>query len=79
MDYQQFLNTAGYSGMSGGFVVLFAILAIWDLVWRGIALWKAAENKSKPWFVCLLIFNTFGILPIIYIFYFAKKKVNKIA
>ena len=74
MDYQQFLNASGYSGLSEGYLALFGLLAIWDLVWRGIALWKASENKSKPWFICLLIFNTFGILPIVYIFYFSKQK-----
>jgi len=54
-------------------VILF-IFTIWDLVWRGIALWKATKNDSKPWFVALLVLNTLGVLPIIYIFFFSKKK-----
>ena len=73
MDYQQLLNISGFSGMSAGFAVLFAVLAIWSIIWKGIALWKAARNGSKPWFVVMLILNTVGILEIIYIFYFAKK------
>ena len=52
----------------------FIILAIWSLTWKGIALWKAAKNDSKPWFIALLVINTVGILEIIYIFYFSKKK-----
>jgi methionyl-tRNA synthetase len=56
---------------------IFAVLAIWVSVWKGIALWKAAKNGSMPWFIALLIVNTLGILEIIYIFFFSKKKENK--
>jgi hypothetical protein len=54
--------------------LVLSILAIWELAWKGIALWKAAGNGSKPWFIALLIINTVGILPIIYVFFFSKKK-----
>jgi hypothetical protein len=50
------------------------LLLVWSLVWKGMALWKAARLSSKAWFVILLIVNTFGILEIIYIFAVAKKK-----
>ena len=73
-DYQQFINAMGYSGLSVGFISLLAILSVWDLVWRGIALWKASKNNKQYWFIALLIFNTVGILPIIYIFFFSNKK-----
>ncbi|MCX6724134.1 MAG: DUF5652 family protein [Candidatus Staskawiczbacteria bacterium] len=56
------------------FAVLFAVLAVWVLVWKGIALWKAARNNHTAWFVILLIANTFGILEIVYIFFFSKKE-----
>lgn len=49
-------------------------LMIWEMVWKGIALWKAGRNNQLTWFVCLLIFNTAGILPIIYIAFFQKTK-----
>jgi len=49
-------------------------LIIWSLIWKGWALWKAARAGSKPWFVVLLIANTVGILDILYIFVFGKKK-----
>lgn len=49
-------------------------IMIWDLVWKGISLWFAAQNKQKGWFVTLLIFNTMGILPIIYLIWFKPKK-----
>jgi hypothetical protein len=50
------------------------LLIIWEAVWKGIALWKAGRNDHLAWFICLFIFNTLGILPIIYIFGFSKKK-----
>ena len=48
-------------------------VGIWSVIWKGIALWKASENNSKPWFIALLIINTVGILEILYIFFFSKK------
>jgi len=46
----------------------------WEAAWKGIALWRAGRNAHLVWFICLFIFNTVGILPIIYIFAFSKKK-----
>lgn len=43
-------------------------LAIWTISWKGVALWKAAKNDSKPWFIALLLINTLGILEILYVF-----------
>jgi len=53
---------------------LLAILVLWSVIWKGIALWKSARNESKIWFVILLIVNTVGILEIIYIFAVARPK-----
>lgn len=58
------------------FAPLLAIIALWSLAWKGWALWTAAQNKSKWWFIILLILNTAGILDIIYIFLVAKKKLH---
>lgn len=49
---------------------------IWTLPWKGVALWKAARNGHKKWFIVLLVVNTLAILEIIYIFYFSKQKSN---
>jgi len=51
-------------------------LIIWEMIWKSIALWKAGRNNQLTWFVCLLILNTAGLLPIIYI-YFIKAKTKK--
>lgn len=50
------------------------LIALWVLPWKGIALWKAAKNSNKKWFIALLILNTIAILEILYIFVFGKKK-----
>ena len=54
-------------------VLILTILVMWILPWKGYALWIAAENKSRWWFIILLVLNTFAILDIIFIFYVAKK------
>lgn len=53
---------------------LTAAIVIWTIPWKGVALWKAARNGSKVWFVVMLVINTLAILEIIYIFFFSKKK-----
>jgi len=58
--------------MQNPWVILLIVL--WTLPWKGVALWKAAKNTHKLWFVALLMFNTLAILEILYIFYFSRKK-----
>ena len=55
-----------------GFLLL--LLVVWSLVWKGLALWKAAHEESKGWFIAMLVLNTAGILEILYIFVFAKNR-----
>jgi len=55
-------------------IALIVIIAVWDAVWKGIGMWKSARNNQLAWFICILIFNTAGILPILYISFFQKKK-----
>lgn len=43
------------------------IIALAVLILQGLALWKSSKNNQKVWFWALLIFNTLGILPIIYL------------
>lgn len=44
-----------------------AFLIAWEITWRWIALYKCAQKGKIGRFVCILIFNTCGILPIIYL------------
>jgi methionyl-tRNA synthetase len=50
------------------------LMAAWTLPWKGVALWKAARNGQKIWFVVLIVVNTLAALEIVYIFFFSKKK-----
>ena len=54
-------------------ILLFVFLIIWELIWKGIALWKSARNNHTLFFVLCLVTNTAGILPIIYILMNKKK------
>ena len=50
------------------------LIILWAIPWKGVALWKAARNSHKKWFVALFLVNTMAILEIIYIFYFSKER-----
>ncbi|HHD92246.1 MAG TPA: hypothetical protein ENL06_01300 [Candidatus Portnoybacteria bacterium] len=50
------------------------LILLWVVPWKGYGLWKAAQNKDQIWFVAILVLNTLGILPIIYIFFINKNK-----
>jgi len=49
------------------YLALFA----WAVVWKGMALWRAAHKDQKWWFIAFLIVNTLGILEILYIYVFS--------
>jgi len=52
------------------------VASLWSLIWKGIALWISAKKNQKIWFIVLLVFNTLGILEILYIFLFSKIKLD---
>ena len=54
----------------GGLLIL---LIVWSLPWKAMALWRAAKQDQKVWFVIFIIFNTVGILEILYLFFFGRK------
>jgi len=70
----------GGTGFGAGVVgyLLFAVLIVWSLIWKGLGLWFSAQRKSKPWFIVILLVNTLGILEIIYIIVVLKKKFSDI-
>ena len=64
--------------ISLGTLLLWLIpFIIWDLIWKGIALWKCGRNNQLAWFIFILIINSLGILPIIYLAFFQKKKKSR--
>jgi len=71
--YSPWMSFGGGLFTGLGSVLLVAVL-IWSVVWKGLALWRAAREGSKPWFVALLVVNTLGILEILYLYVFSKKE-----
>lgn len=75
--FDSFLNLNAGMGISSPLILL---TLLWVLPWTpptrhpGVALWKAAKNGHKKWFIALFLLNTLAILEIIYIFWFAKTK-----
>lgn len=53
--------------ISAAQLTFFSILLLWELAWTSIALWRAAQHHQPFWFGVMLIVNTAGILPIIYL------------
>lgn len=66
-----------FSSFLTNFAWLVILLILWTLIWKGIALWKAAKNDSLPWFIILLVLNTLGLLEIIYICFVKSKSATK--
>jgi uncharacterized oligopeptide transporter (OPT) family protein len=73
-EVQNSLQTLIASIDVGEVTLLFALVAIWSIAWKGVALWFAARNYQKRWFIALLILNTLGILEIIYLVWFRRDK-----
>lgn len=73
MDWQNFYSGPSPMEFFGQNPVLLVLLLVWSLIWKGLALWRAARLGSKPWFVALLIVNTTGLLEILYLYVFSKK------
>jgi len=57
------------------YLILGGILLI-ILLLKGFALYRSARKESKIWFWVLLIVNTFGILPLLYLI-FSKKETKE--
>jgi len=63
----------GTAGISTPFLIVIIVIGLWDAVWKLIAMWKAGRNNQLAWFIVIAIFNTIGILPIIYLFMVDKR------
>ncbi len=52
--------------------ILFFPIIVAILILKGVALWKAAKQDQKEWFIALLILQTFGILELVYLLIYQK-------
>jgi sorbitol-specific phosphotransferase system component IIC len=60
-------NLQQFAGVLTWLIPVIILCTIWDTVWKLIGMWRAGRNNDLAWFICIAIFNTMGILPIIYI------------
>jgi methionyl-tRNA synthetase len=75
MDYAKlFPSSTPITGVAGAFL---GIVLVWSIIWKGLALWKAARRNDSGWFIALMILNTVGILEIIYYFFISKEKTEQ--
>jgi hypothetical protein len=70
-DFQQISSTFAW------LLPIIIVFALWDAIWKLIGMWKAGRNNELAWFICIAIFNTMGILPIIYILINKNKEEQK--
>lgn len=61
-----------FSGRFG--TVLLLVLVIWTVIWQGLGLWRSARSGQRNWFIAMLIVNSAGILPIVFLLFFWKDR-----
>lgn len=61
-----FASTLGFS--------LFVVVALWSVIWKGFALYRAGSLRDRGWFIALFVINTVGILEILYLTIFQHRK-----
>lgn len=55
------------------------LLVIWTIVWKIVAMWKAAKNNHLTFFIVVFFLNLAGIPEMIYLGYlYRKEKMGKI-
>jgi len=72
------MNSYDLSTLPSWVIPVMIVLAIWTIYWKGLSMWHAASKKDSTWFIILLVFNTLGILDMIYLFGVAKIKPDKL-
>ena len=62
--YNNYYNSYG---MNFGLIKFLIPIMVLDLILRGFALWRSARKDQNVWFFALLVVNSMGILPLIYL------------
>jgi methionyl-tRNA synthetase len=65
---------AFFALMTQNYPWLLPLIIAWSIIWKALALWYAARNNQLVWYIVLVIVNTVGILEIIYLLFFRKKR-----
>jgi hypothetical protein len=53
---------------------LFILALIAEFIIKGMALWRSGRNNQPGWFIFLFIVTSGGIIPLIYLIFFQKKR-----
>ena len=61
--------------LTTNFAIPLILIIVLIIFLKGTALFKAARLNEKVWFWVLVIFNTAGILELVYLFIRRKKKI----
>lgn len=64
------LESLNFAAM--GLTWWIVLIIVWDLVWRVAGVWKSTKLNHPIWSVVFVLFQTVGIVPILYIFLFSK-------
>ncbi len=67
MDFSPYGDLSFLQNSIGGIVGILFILALIDTALKGWGMWRAARMNKLPWFIALLLFNTLGIFPGIFL------------
>lgn len=51
----------------GGLSPFIWLMMIMELILKGFALYRSAQRQQTVWFIALLVVNSAGILPLIYL------------
>jgi len=71
-DFSPFYSPFG-PGLMLALIPVILVMALWTVAIKGFALWHAARNSQRNWFIALLVVNSLGILEIIYLIWFRPK------
>lgn len=64
-------------GLGFPLVISFVLVVVlWSLLWKGLALWRAAKRGDLWWFLAFLVLNTAGLLEIVYLFVVSGAKLS---
>jgi hypothetical protein len=55
-------------------IAALSLIVVWGLVWKGFALYRAGKLSQPGWFVALFLINTLGLLEILYLAFFSKRR-----
>lgn len=73
MMYRNWWMPGGFFPFAIYWPVILILVAI-EFILKGMALYRSARNGQTYWFVALLVINTLGILPLIYLIWFSKQE-----